>query len=82
MTLGSATLSGDAVKVATISSGGIVEGSQSSAAQESIRGNRDSQICHRLDCPSYSRVSVKNRVIINSSQAAETADYRLAGNYP
>jgi len=82
MTLGSATLSDDAVKVATMPSSDVVEGSRSSVAQESIRGNRNSQIYHRPNCPSYSRVSVKNRVIFNSAQAAETAGYRLAGNCP
>ncbi|MGO4998298.1 sunset domain-containing protein [Oceanisphaera sp. W20_SRM_FM3] len=47
-----------------------------------IRGNRNSQIFHRPDCPSYHSVSEKNRVSFNSAQAAINAGYRIAKNCP
>jgi endonuclease/exonuclease/phosphatase family metal-dependent hydrolase len=45
-------------------------------------GNKNSDIYHRPDCPSYSRVSERNRRYFDSVQAAENAGYRLAGNCP
>lgn len=45
-----------------------------------VRGNSNSMIYHRPDCPSYNRISVKNQVELPSPQAAESAGYRLAGN--
>ncbi|WP_319781599.1 endonuclease/exonuclease/phosphatase family protein [Oceanisphaera sp. IT1-181] len=47
-----------------------------------IRGNRNSQIFHRSDCPSYHSVSEKNRVSFNNAQAAIAAGYRIAKNCP
>lgn len=47
-----------------------------------IRGNRNSMIFHRVDCPSYGDVSPRNRVEFATAQDAEEAGYRLAGNCP
>jgi endonuclease/exonuclease/phosphatase family metal-dependent hydrolase len=47
-----------------------------------IRGNRNSMIFHRSDCPSYGDVSPRNRVEFATALAAEEAGYRLAGNCP
>ncbi|GAB3391895.1 endonuclease/exonuclease/phosphatase family protein [Azotobacter armeniacus] len=49
-------------------------------APGAVRGNRDSQIYHRPDCPSYGRISAKNAIEFESAAAAEAAGYRLAGN--
>ncbi|MGB5854259.1 MAG: endonuclease/exonuclease/phosphatase family protein [Oceanisphaera sp.] len=51
-------------------------------ATQEIRGNSNSHIYHRPDCPSYQRVSNKNRVNFSSAQAAEESGYRLAKNCP
>ena len=45
-----------------------------------IRGNANSRIFHWPGCPSYDKVSPKNRVEFSSVQEAEAAGYRLAGN--
>lgn len=45
------------------------------------REARNSQIYHRPDCLSNSRVSAKNRITSESVPTAESAGYRLAGNY-
>ena len=45
-----------------------------------VRGNRNSKIFHRPDCPSYSRVSPKNRVEFSTPAQAQAAGYRIAGN--
>ncbi len=47
-----------------------------------IIGNTRSRIYHRSDCPSYARVSPKNRVPFPSPDEAEKAGYRLARNCP
>lgn len=47
-----------------------------------VRGNSNSKIFHRPDCPSYNRVGEKNRVLFNSATAAIAAGYHLAGNCP
>ncbi|SFB80067.1 Exonuclease III [Marinospirillum celere] len=47
-----------------------------------IRGNRNSQIMHRPDCPSYDRVAEHNRTYFESVEEGERAGYRLAGNCP
>lgn len=47
-----------------------------------IRGNRNSQIFHRSDCPSYNSISEKNTVNFNNAQAAIKAGYRIAKNCP
>ena len=47
-----------------------------------IRGNRQSRIYHRPDCPSYNSMSEKNMVTFNSMQAAEEAGFRQAKNCP
>ncbi len=45
-----------------------------------IIGNRNSKIYHRPDCPSYNKVSEKNRVAFSTAQQAESAGYRIAKN--
>ncbi len=45
-----------------------------------IRGNANSRIFHWPSCPSYNKVSLKNRVEFSSVQDAVSAGYRLAGN--
>ncbi len=45
-----------------------------------VRGNRNSMIYHRPDCPSYSRIGMKNRVEFGSEAEARAAGYRIAGN--
>ncbi|WP_417539064.1 endonuclease/exonuclease/phosphatase family protein [Marinobacter sp.] len=86
MALGNAMLAGDAFVVAASSSvGSVSSASQVSAetkVQEGVRGNRNSKIYHRPDCPSYGRVSEKNRVAFETFRIAEAAGYRLAGNCP
>ncbi len=47
-----------------------------------VRGNRNSSIYHRPDCPSYNAMSPKNIVVFASEQAAVAKGYRLAGNCP
>ena len=47
-----------------------------------VRGNRNSKIYHRPDCPSYNRVGEKNRVEFPNAAAAIAAGYRIAGNCP
>lgn len=47
-----------------------------------IRGNRNSMIYHRPDCPSYSRVSERNAEIFVSEAEASASGYRVAGNCP
>jgi endonuclease/exonuclease/phosphatase family metal-dependent hydrolase len=48
----------------------------------SIIGHKHSKILHRPDCPSYSRISEKNRVYFQSVQDGVEAGYRLANNCP
>lgn len=45
-----------------------------------VRGNSNSKIYHRPDCPSYGRISAKNIVEFSSASEATAAGYRLAGN--
>lgn len=47
-----------------------------------IIANRQSGLHHRPDCPDYQRVEAANRETFASSEDAEHADYRLAGNCP
>ena len=51
-------------------------------APVAVRGNRNSYIFHRPDCPSYNSIGEKNRVVFNSAQDAINAGYRIAGNCP
>lgn len=55
----------------------------SSASQNylsGVRGNKNSKIYHRSDCPSYNKISDKNRVEFKSAQEAIASGYRIAGN--
>lgn len=45
-----------------------------------VRGNRNSKIYHRTDCPSFNKIMPENQVEFESASAAQTAGYRLAGN--
>ncbi|MDR9469114.1 endonuclease/exonuclease/phosphatase family protein [Marinospirillum sp.] len=45
-------------------------------------GHKNSKILHRPDCPSYSRISEKNRVYFQSVQEGLDAGFRLAKNCP
>lgn len=47
-----------------------------------VRGNRNSKIYHRPDCPSFGHVGERNRVAFDSAEAARSAGYREAGNCP
>ena len=47
-----------------------------------IRGNRNSGVYHRPDCPSYDLVAEHNREHFETPADAERAGYRLAGNCP
>lgn len=47
-----------------------------------IRGNRNSMIYHRPDCPSYDKVSERNVEFFASEDEASSSGYRLAGNCP
>ena len=47
-----------------------------------VRGNLRSQVYHRPDCPNFDDIHPGNRVLFDSSAAAEAAGYRLAGNCP
>lgn len=61
----------------------ITTASASSAPGEfMIRGNRNSMIYHRPDCPSYSKVSERNVVTFGSEADAAASGYRIAGNCP
>ncbi|WGK63338.1 Ada metal-binding domain-containing protein (plasmid) [Halopseudomonas sp. SMJS2] len=59
-----------------------VETSASAAYKGAVRGNRNSSIFHRPDCPSYASISPHNIVLFNSGQEAIAGGYRLAGNCP
>ena len=47
-----------------------------------VRGNRNSRIYHRPDCPSFDRIAPHNRIPFESETSAEKAGYRLAGDCP
>lgn len=47
-----------------------------------IIGNRNSNVYHRPDCPSYTTTAPKNRVMFNSEAEAEAAGFRRARNCP
>lgn len=47
-----------------------------------IRGNRNSKIFHRPDCPSYNAMASRNIVEFGSESEALNAGYRLARNCP
>ena len=47
-----------------------------------ILGNKRSKKYHRPDCPSYNRITKKNRVPFGSLREARDAGYVLAGNCP
>jgi hypothetical protein len=63
---------------------GAVESASSSTSPSPypVIGNRKSHIYHRPDCPNYSQIAPKNRVVFNSASEAESAGYRVAGNCP
>jgi endonuclease/exonuclease/phosphatase family metal-dependent hydrolase len=46
----------------------------------SVRGNVRSHVFHLPGCPSYDKISTKNIVEFTSTQEAESAGYKLAGN--
>lgn len=52
------------------------------AMSNSVRGNSNSMIFHRKDCPNYERVGASHRVEFGSQADAERAGYRIAGNCP
>ena len=52
------------------------------SGQGPILGNQRSRIYHRPDCPDYAKISRRNRVPFETSAAAESAGYRVAGNCP
>jgi endonuclease/exonuclease/phosphatase family metal-dependent hydrolase len=58
----------------------LVSSNPPDKAVGAVRGNRNSMIYHRPDCPSYSRVGAKNRVEFASEAEARAAGYRIAGN--
>lgn len=70
--------------VATLTSPLHRAGSESTVSDDAgaIRGNRNSQVFHRPDCPSYDQVAERNRVPFDSKADAKAAGYRLAGNCP
>lgn len=45
-----------------------------------VRGNRNSDIYHRPDCPSYNKIAERNRIEFESAAKAVSAGYRIAGN--
>lgn len=51
-------------------------------ADDAIRGNINSMIYHRPDCPGYGQMAERNRVLFADKQAAEEAGYREARNCP
>lgn len=54
---------------------------QKPVSNGAIIGNRRSRVYHLpAGCPSYNRVSPKNRVSFRSELAARAAGYRIAGN--
>jgi len=52
----------------------------SSGVIGAVRGNKNSDIYHRPDCPSYNKVAERNRIEFKSADAATAAGYRIAGN--
>jgi micrococcal nuclease len=53
-----------------------------SVVKGAIIGNKRSHIYHLPECPSYSMVSVKNRVLFTNESLAKANGYRKAGNCP
>ena len=47
-----------------------------------VRGNKNSKIFHRPDCPSYNSANKENIVVFKSAKAAIAAGYRIAKNCP
>lgn len=47
-----------------------------------IIGNRNFQVYHRPDYPSYTATKTKNRVMFDNAAEGEAAGYRVAGNCP
>lgn len=45
-----------------------------------VRGNRNSDIYHRPDCPSYNKIAERNRIEFKNAAKAISAGYRIAGN--
>ncbi|MGV8842698.1 MAG: DNAse [Pseudomonas sp.] len=45
-----------------------------------VRGNINSDIYHRPDCPSYNKIAERNRIEFKSAAKAISAGYRIAGN--
>ena len=76
-------VAGDATKqifAAQSQKGSATIASNVSAGAGAVRGNANSHIFHLPGCPSYDKVSPKNRVEFSGAQEAEAAGYRLAGN--
>lgn len=48
--------------------------------ESGVRGNKNTKIYHRADCPSYNKIAEKNRVEFVNAQQAIASGYRLAGN--
>lgn len=85
MMLGNVELGGGVESVPILSSFGTEAASPPQTvvlASGGVRGNSRSKVYHRPDCPSYDRVSEKNRVTFKSAFAAEAEGFRLAGNCP
>lgn len=53
-----------------------------SAQPAPAHGNRNSRIYHLPDCPGYTAMADRNRVLFTSAAAAEAAGYRKALNCP
>ena len=47
-----------------------------------IIGNRQGRIYHRPDCPDYSQISPRNRIVFRSASHAEALGYRFSENCP
>lgn len=58
----------------------MADGGSSVAGTGRVRANSNSRLYHRVDCPSYEKISPKNRIEFAGAAEAEKAGYRLAGN--
>jgi micrococcal nuclease len=47
-----------------------------------IIGNRQGRIYHRPDCPNYSQISPRNRIVFKSASHAEALGYRFSEKCP
>lgn len=84
MTLGAATFDGAAIEsLPTPTSSTRQQAPQATTGSEnSIKGNKNSMIYHRPDCPSYNKVGERNAVFFDSPAGAVNAGYREAKNCP